>query len=280
MNDILLRKVQLTLLDILKDIDKVCQKHNIAYWLDAGTLLGCIRHEGFIPWDDDIDIAMRRSDYNRFLEVAQKELGEGYFVQNWHTDANFGLTFTKVIKNYTVYSQFMNRNANAKQGFFIDIFPLDVYPVSKVHQFIQKWQIWPVRGMITYKCGYDMTIGRSKKSLILSYPIKKMSTFFSKEIMICYYEKKIQKFNNRPTGKIFSCNGGPYGRYIIHEDWLGKLPRRKFEDGFFPCPVNYHDQLVMEYGDYMKFPPEENRKLGHQIMDICFDTKKSVEGES
>lgn len=277
MDQILLRKVQLALLDILKDIDKVCKKYDIPYWLEAGTLLGSVRHKGFIPWDDDIDIAMKRNDYNRFIDIAQKEFGDEYFVQNWHTDLNYGLTFTKVIKNYTIYSQYSNREVGARQGFFVDVFPFDVFPNSKIQRIIQKSQIWPVRGMIAYKCGYDMTIGRSKKNLILSYPIKKLASLFSREKMIKFYETKIQKFNHFETGMIFSCNGSPYGRYVILEEWLGSLTPRQFEDGIFPCPDNVHEQLKMAYGDYMKLPPEEKRQLGHRIIEVCFDTRKEDE---
>lgn len=85
-------------LEILKKIDEVCKKHNINYWLDSGTLLGAVRHQGFIPWDDDIDIGMLREDYEKFLKVAQKDLGDDYFLQTRSTDKNYPLVFAKVRK--------------------------------------------------------------------------------------------------------------------------------------------------------------------------------------
>ena len=103
MDDVTLRKVQLELLAMLKDIDQVCSKYQIAYFLDSGTLLGAIRHQGFIPWDDDLDIGMLRSDYDRFSAIAQKELGDSYFWQTWKTESGYAYPFGKVRKRHTVY---------------------------------------------------------------------------------------------------------------------------------------------------------------------------------
>lgn len=91
-------KLQKIELEILKKIDEVCKKHNIKYWIDSGTLLGAVRHKGFIPWDDDIDIAMLREDYEKFLKVAQKDFGNEYFLQTKNTDKKYPLFYAKVRK--------------------------------------------------------------------------------------------------------------------------------------------------------------------------------------
>lgn len=87
----------------MKDIDKVCTENHIKYWLYAGTLIGAVRHNGFIPWDDDLDVAMLREDYERFLKVAPKCLGNRYFIQTWESDPGFALPLAKVRKNDTIY---------------------------------------------------------------------------------------------------------------------------------------------------------------------------------
>lgn len=98
-----LRKVQLTQLEILKEVDRICTKHGIKYWLSGGTQLGAVRHNGFIPWDDDLDIDMMREDFNRFLKIARTELQESYYLQDWFTEKAYGLPFAKIRKNNTLF---------------------------------------------------------------------------------------------------------------------------------------------------------------------------------
>ena len=123
--DELLRKVQLTELEILKTVDKICRENNIKYSLCGGTLLGAVRHKGFIPWDDDIDIAMRRDDYNRFLSLWEQSHPDGYLLQNKSNTPNFSQTFSKIRKDKTTFLQFKNEAGMYHTGIFIDIFPFD-----------------------------------------------------------------------------------------------------------------------------------------------------------
>lgn len=138
----LLRKVQIEQLELAKEIKRVCEILNIPYFLDAGTLLGAIRHEGFIPWDDDLDMGMLRSAYDKFLKEAPAVLGEEYFLQTWHSDLNYGLPFAKLRKNNTVYKEEAAQNSGAHCGFYVDIFPYDVYPED------ERKQQWQKRDMI------------------------------------------------------------------------------------------------------------------------------------
>src|SRR5699024_6110897 len=117
------RKAQMIQLEILKEFDRFCKEHNIKYQLYAGTLLGAIRHKGFIPWDDDIDIAMTRDQYERFLEKYINN--ERYFLQNFQTDYNYFRQFSRLRKNNTVFRQEQYSNLDIHHGIFIDIFPLD-----------------------------------------------------------------------------------------------------------------------------------------------------------
>ena len=100
-----LRRLQQTEFEILKEFDRICKKHNIQYFLDSGTALGAARHKGFIPWDDDIDVGMLRSDYEHFLEICPKELEQKYFLQTIETDPGCPCLFAKIRKNGTIYQE-------------------------------------------------------------------------------------------------------------------------------------------------------------------------------
>lgn len=274
MDDNRLRKLQLTLLGMLKDIDAICKKHGINYWLDSGSLLGAVRHQGFIPWDDDLDIGMLRKDYEKFLSVAPREIGDNYLLQNWHSDEHFGYPFTKIIKRNTKYVTYLQRNVSAWEGIFIDIFPFDVYPGKAIQRFFHKYSVVIPKGIVKIKCGYDMDSHRTTTQKIRALPFRLIARFCSREWLIKQYEKNISKYDRVNTGCYFACNATDYGKYVLKEKWLGKLTPRKFEDGFFPCPDDCEAWLTMAYGDYMKFPPIEKRRIGHEILELSFDTTK------
>lgn len=118
-----LREIQLFELQMLKDVVKVCDDNNITYILSSGTLLGAVRHGGFIPWDDDIDIYMPLSDYKKFLKIAQRELGEKYFVQNYKTDKNYSEMWTQIRANGTTSMPVKAYKFDIHYGMCMDIFP-------------------------------------------------------------------------------------------------------------------------------------------------------------
>ena len=126
----ILRRVQLEQLEILKEIDRVCRENEIKYFLDSGTLIGAVRHEGFIPWDDDIDIGMLREDYEKFSKLAPKHLNKSYLWQSWKNDSSYALPFGKVRKRNTVYIE--EKSGITKNcGFYVDVFPFDYAPRTK-----------------------------------------------------------------------------------------------------------------------------------------------------
>ena len=176
-----LRRLQLTQLEMLKDIKKVCDKHGIRYFLSSGTLLGAVRHKGFIPWDDDLDLDMFRSDYEKFLNIAQKELGKQYFVQDWDTDNCYGFPFAKVLKEGTMLQEAVTEGTGVRDGIFIDIFPLDFCGDKlKMKKEMRAYLFWTK--ILLMKSGYKIwkaTGAKNRKWKYIPYII--LGKFFSRK---------------------------------------------------------------------------------------------------
>lgn len=131
-----LRQAQLIMLDMLVEFDAICTKHNLKYWLDSGTLLGAVRHKGFIPWDDDIDLSMPLEDYIKFIEIAKDELSENIFFQTTKTDTTFPFDYIKLRSNKAKIVEFHEKYTDVKyhQGVFVDIFPMITLPNTPFYQ--------------------------------------------------------------------------------------------------------------------------------------------------
>lgn len=152
------RKLQDTILIIAKEIDKICKENNIDYFMDGGTQLGAIRHRGFIPWDDDFDIGMKRIEYDRFINVCQQSLNKKKFHLETEEDIGYGFAFAKIHLKGTEIIENFSKNANVDHGIFVDIFPYDNIPDSDLKRtlflaenHILKNLIWVKAGV--WKCG-------------------------------------------------------------------------------------------------------------------------------
>lgn len=149
-----LRKVQLTLLEIAKEVKRVCDENDIKYYLDSGTLLGAVRHSGFIPWDDDFDIGMMREEYDRFCKIAPFALNSNYYLQTWENDEKYAVPFAKVRKKNTIYRE-NKANPNLNNGFYVDIFPYDNAPVSLDSKVKLMKNLSGIERLILMKCNYQ-----------------------------------------------------------------------------------------------------------------------------
>ena len=266
-----LRKVQLSMLDILKEVDRVCQKHGINYWLTSGTLLGAIRHNGFIPWDDDLDIAMLRKDYDRFCEVAQKEFGDRFFLQNWKTEKTYGLPFSKVRKNGTEYVEAGSQDTYTNHGLYIDVFCFENYPEDKKRQNLIWHHMNVTYRLILVKCGYkpwvkgDCTIW---KKWIAYLPFRLISLCKSLTVLKKEYMQAVEIANGENTPRVF--NSDVPGSFKMPLDRKGFMQTElhPFEDCEFPIPVGYDVYLRTVYGDYMTPPPVGQRENRHQIVKL------------
>ena len=269
----ILRKLQLTQLEILKEIDRVCRLNHISYFVDSGTLLGAVRHQGFIPWDDDLDIGMLREDYKRFQEIAPRDLGGQYVFVTCHTEPDYPFMFGKVMKKGTVYQEEKSKKVGFVQGIYVDVFPFDHFPAEEKQQKKQGKQLTALRAMIRNKAGYATWVKDGKTDyvkLAKNIPFKLASIFFSRPYLIKKYESVAERYNSEDTEVYYTFGISRYGKWRLPVEAIRKTVLLPFEDALVPCPEGYDQYLRLLYGDYLELPPEEERENRHLVEELKF----------
>lgn len=263
-----LEQMRLVELKMLRELDKICKKHSIPYWLDGGTLLGAIRHKGFIPWDDDIDVGMLREDYEKFLEVAAFELPNDIFLQNWDTEKKFYLTMSKLRDKYSSIVEIDDRDLENHSGIFIDIFPFDYLPKNKYLKNIQMILFFILRCLKLEVKPTQLKmkgiIGNRKLKIVILTILQFVGKIIPKNLY-----KNLFKFTNKfffkisPSQEIGDGLVNPtyYKRSIRNIDKIFPLSTAIFENVEFPIPKDYDFYLKGLYNNYMELPPEEDRKI-------------------
>ena len=270
-NDIL-RRLQLTEVEILKEVVRICKENKLQYFLIGGTLLGAIRHKVFIPWDDDLDIAMPRKDYEKLLKLCEKELDSKYYLHSYYSDREYWLPFAKIRKNGTVFEDEHITSINSHKGIYIDVFPLDNANMQQsLIQDIQAKIVKRISNLVVQKRGLNVAEPGLVTKIILNMlkPIKLQS---------------LTKFQT----KVMSYNGGNDSEYHIN---LGSnynyikqtIPKEKyyppikveFEGEFYNAPNDWDYVLKRIYGDYMKLPPEDKR-VTHNPVRLKFEGEDEI----
>lgn len=249
----ILRRVQLTELEILREIDRICKKNNVQYALLGGTLLGAIRHNGFIPWDDDIDICMSRENYNLFIKACKEDLNDKYMLHNQSTDNLYWLPFLKIRKKGTVYKQeVQSKFYSVCDGVWVDVFPLDYVKGLKSAK-VKTWLIGEIRAVIELRLNPELKkINFCKKIIIELSKVLTIKRLIRLQEIIMISKSKCRYFKNY---------GSPYSpeKELWPVEWVFPVVDHKFEDGIFPISNGWHEMLTKQYGDYMKLPPLEKR---------------------
>lgn len=263
-DDETLRALQLVELDVLKAIDSVCRKHGIAYFLDSGTALGAARHQGFIPWDDDIDIGMLREDYERFLELAPEELGSEYVVAKPGSLTGYAAMFSKVWKRGTVFQTQETMESGLPQGVFVDVFPYDPLHADPLMREKQKaagrrWQrisylyhaktiTVPHKGLLGAVESLACRVAHHAVRAVLSEERIRKSFGWAERIG---YESPTEEF---------MCMS-----YVMDSglplDVLMPPSSLRFEDAEFSCPHNTPAYLEAVFGSgWTELPPLDQRR--------------------
>lgn len=267
----MLEKLHKVQLEMGLEVKRICEKHNIKYSIIAGTLLGAIRHKGFIPWDDDLDIGMLRKDFDKFIDVCVEELNEEYFLQTWETDSGFALPIAKLRKNKTRFVEENSLESNLHCGIYIDIFPFDNVPSSKILQLFQDKSSYILKRILLIKMNYKLW----QKNELIKKVLYKFLKILSSILSVNYIKKilyKIMKINNYIESEEVVTFGGAYGykKETIKRAWIEIQEDIDFEDIKLSAPVDYIDYLKYFYGDYMTPPPEDERYDRHKIINISF----------
>jgi lipopolysaccharide cholinephosphotransferase len=258
-----LRKLQLTQLELLIEVDRICRKYNIKYSLACGTLLGAVRHNGFIPWDDDIDVWMMRKEYEKFCRACKRELSSKYFLQNWFTDPNFNSAYGKLRKRGTSFVRIGQEKMKYVDGIYIDILPLDIMPNKYWDRVFMGVGAWIFRKLTYAKAGAmceKKLIHRIKYRILSLIPLRITKRAF---------QKLITKYKNEDY-LYCKCLGDTY--FTPHwRDNFEDLIEWEFEGHKFFIPKNYDDVLKISISrDYMTLPPVEQRKPHANVSYIDF----------
>ncbi len=255
----ILKELQQIQLECLIEVDRICRKHNIDYSLDGGTLLGAVRHKGFIPWDDDIDLIMYRREYERFYEICKSVLDSGrFFLQEHRTDKYYNVGYPRIRRKNTVYQRAGHEKLNYHGGVFIDIFVLDNVPDNKAFRNLHRMVCFCIRRILWSKSGRYIAKNSFKRGWysILSLIPKDFAFWVNDRVAgIC---------NRRPT-ELVRHNTHPYPNpkvcgYGIPASLLREYTELEFEGHKFKAVKDYDRYLSMLYGDYLTLPPEEKRK--------------------
>ena len=286
-----LRKLQLAQLGILKDIDSFCKKYSIEYILAYGTLLGAVRHKGFIPWDDDIDIQMKREDFNRFVKLAKKEMTDNYDILNMYDTPGFVSSFIKISKKGTIFTEATNTNIKYKQGIFVDVFPLD-YCVSDEKRRMKaiRWAwFWEKICVLKEISDPIINIGGNQKSIAVRAK-KKIAEIGCKAAHSILVLLRVDKNKSYKKYLRYACQYNKQKKKCdILQDFCSPVPKESwakiesifptkdvlFEGEMFPAPNDADSVLKIRYGDYMTLPPEDKRH-NHMAKELVFGDEEIV----
>ncbi len=265
--DVDVRAVQRRELEILKEVAALCRRHGLRWWADGGTCLGAVRHQGFIPWDDDVDIAMPREDFERFRRIAPKELPEHLAVQDYDRIRHPAHSILKVHDRRTTFVEApLVGRTDAYTGIFLDIFCYDGYPdpgperdrLDRQLRFLKR-----LNGFLRARWSDTVTVGQKVRYVLMS-PLRLWMDY-------SWASRKRDALIGR-----LSIDDAPWaneclGWVLYPSRCVRQTVELPFEDMMIPCPAGTDEYLTVLYGDYMQPPPPEERSPGHPVAWFSMD---------
>lgn len=254
----ILRQLQLTEAEMLSEIARICDENSLNYYLIGGTLLGAVRHKGFIPWDDDLDIAMPRKDYEKFKVLCQTELNEKYYLHSIDTDPKYWVSFIKIRKKDTIFEPMQDKTIDTPyKGVYVDVFPLD--NAKKERSLFQDFQAGICKALTSFQYRRRKATMPTKTPalIVIAWPI--LSLFPIKKISKII--DWVMQWDKKESDQYYANIGSNIN---IHKQTIEKVrfnppSKLEFEGKLYSAPKEYDYVLTRLYGDYMVLPPEEKR---------------------
>lgn len=252
-----LRKMQLNLLEMLMEIDRICRKYNIKYSLDGGTLLGAVRHGGFIPWDDDIDVIMTREEYQKFYRACKNDLDKSkFFLQEYRTDPYYRWGYEKLRRKGTEFVRLGQEHTKGKTGLFVDIFVADNVPDNMIIRRLHLFACFLIRKLLYAEVGME-----NADSLLLRRWYRLLYRTIPRNTVFKWRNQIARKCNKKKTELVRHMTF-PYklSRYGMPGSCFDEMQDMEFEGFTFRAFKDYDKYLTALYGDYMSLPPKEDQK--------------------
>lgn len=256
------RRMQLVQLDMIAELDRVCRANDINYVIFCGTMLGAVRHKGYIPWDDDADVGMLREDYEKFKKVTDQLNEEICYFQDHETDPEYRWGYGKLRRTGTTFIRVGQEHMKGKTGVFIDIFPLDDIPESTIGRVLQDFKCFFWRKVLWSEVGKYSAKGLTKVWFNILSKIKVDTAY---KHMRKYQERSSNSSPNRVRTLLFPSFGkqnkqnSMRDKYGLKKEWILNRKEYEFEGHTFYGTADYDAILKYLYNDYMTLPPEDKR---------------------
>ena len=274
-----MKKIWAVELDLLNEFSKVCQKYQLKWFVHAGTLLGAIRHKGFIPWDDDIDVVMPRSDYEKLCELAPNAFSHPYFYQTEETDKFFSRNFARLRNSQTTALIAWEKTFKYpyNQGIFIDIFPMDNIPDDESERKVYfegltelNDRAWQWRNIVHFYHpkkgnGLRKRVCYFVKHLYFKYLFRNMGDY---RYCLKEHHDLVVKYNDLETKYVGESIIPPLGRWVWKREWVDCVEIVPFEMLMVPVPVGYEECLKTGFGEDWRTPRHVQNLHGSVVFDV------------
>lgn len=278
-----LSRLQKEILSILDDFIRICEDYHLEYFGIAGTGIGAIRHGGFIPWDDDIDLAMPRKDFEKLLKLVEKKMGDRYLILNAKTNPNYPLMTTRLVKRDTVFIEEVMKDVDCPFGIFLDLYVLDNVADQPFLYQLQSWTAWFFSKLMILRRIPRPTLQQKGLKARLIWTVcgmvhKSMKLLrISPEFLRDCCEAECRRYNKKETNRMaFLPDTSPYWN-VVDKRSYHPLKKLDFEGRRINFPANIEEMLTSMYGDFMQLPPEDKRKTHYPYrLEFSKDTEKDL----